>query len=172
MKKVILSLLTLALSGTLISYAQDISQTTFATKTEEAIKVKPICRLWKVVELKGSTNSFDKVESDNLFTINFAPLDGAISGTASCNSYFGSYDTGPKNKIKIYGIGSTMLSCPTTDVENFFFKSLNTVTRYEIKPNGNLELYKKGKLVAVLRPYDLSNYNYNKKNNFSQSEYI
>lgn len=77
------------------------------------------------------------VQATALFT-----EDGAISGSGSCNSYFGTYSFGEGQTIAMGQIASTMMACmqDVMDQENLFFSSLQRTTFFEWD-GWNLRLY-------------------------------
>lgn len=65
--------------------------------------------------------------------------DRRISGSASCNSYFGSYSTNDGD-IDVRSIGRTEMACeqPLMRQEEAFIATLDAVTRYVVETDGRL----------------------------------
>jgi heat shock protein HslJ len=70
----------------------------------------------------------------------FSP-DGKISGNASCNRYFGSFNLTGEG-LSFSETGASMMACdqPLMDQEGKLLKTLSTVHRFEISPAGELVL--------------------------------
>jgi heat shock protein HslJ len=67
--------------------------------------------------------------------------DRRVSGSASCNSYFGTYSTNDGD-IDIRGIGRTEMACeqPLMSQEEAFIGALDAATRYVVETDGKLVL--------------------------------
>ncbi len=87
---------------------------------------------WNLVALEGE-------ETTKEFALRpFITFDsaGSIQGNLGCNTFFGSYDTGKKGKMKIEYQGSTKRLCQKMAVEKQFIKALKRdVNLYQIKGN-------------------------------------
>jgi len=61
--------------------------------------------------------------------------DGKIRGTAfmGCNRMFFNSQFKSKNKVKISGVGSTLMACQEMELENKFVKAFETMTHYKIE---------------------------------------
>lgn len=59
---------------------------------------------------------------------------GKIRGTAfmGCNRMFFTSEFKSKSKMKISGVGSTLMACQEMDLENKFVKSFENMTNYQI----------------------------------------
>ena len=77
---------------------------------------------------------------------------GQVSGSGSCNGYFGSYSLNGVN-LQISSIGATEMACPLVmDQEQAFFQLLENAETYTSKDN-TLTIYaKKGSLVFKSAP--------------------
>ena len=67
--------------------------------------------------------------------------DAQLSGSGSCNRYFGSYTLSGEG-LTISGIGSSMMMCeqPIMDQEARLLDTLRNTQRFEIAPDGRLSL--------------------------------
>jgi heat shock protein HslJ len=90
---------------------------------------------WTVEQIDGKP----LVEGSNV-TLDFG-TGGKVSGSASCNRYFGGY-TLTGEGLTFSQVGSTKMMCeqPLMDQEGLFLKSLEAVARFEIGPDGSLAL--------------------------------
>ena len=81
-----------------------------------------------------------KVEEDNMknkaeINLTAEMKDGKIRGTAfmGCNRMFFNSEFKSKNKVKISGVGSTLMACQEMELENKFVKAFETMTHYKIE---------------------------------------
>ncbi|SKB37455.1 META domain-containing protein [Chryseobacterium balustinum] len=98
-------------------------------------------REWMMVSFDGFTK---EQLVKNLAEINLTEpaKDGKIRGTAmmGCNRMFFTLEFKSKNRVKISGLGSTLMACQEMNLETEFSKVFEKMTRYEI--NGHfLTLY-------------------------------
>ncbi|MDX2274845.1 MAG: META domain-containing protein [Hyphomonadaceae bacterium] len=68
--------------------------------------------------------------------------DRRVSGSASCNSYFGTYST-HDGEIDVRSLGRTEMACEQALMrqEEAFIGALDAATRYVVESNGRLMLY-------------------------------
>jgi heat shock protein HslJ len=81
--------------------------------------------------------------------------DAELSGSGSCNRYFGSYALSGEG-LAISGIGSSMMMCeqPIMDQEARFLDTLRNTQRFEITPDGRLSLLAKdGRSIIARRDH-------------------
>lgn len=73
-------------------------------------------------------------------TVNFG-ADRRVTGSASCNSYFGTYST-HDGDIDVHGVGRTEMACeqPLMRQEETFLSALDAATRYVVETDGALVL--------------------------------
>lgn len=103
-------------------------------------------REWMMV----SMDAFTKQQLiDNKAGINLTgeKIGNQVKGTAKmgCNSIFFLFELKNSGKIKISGVGSTMMACENMELENAFMKNFENMNRYKIDghrltlsdPNGN-----------------------------------
>jgi heat shock protein HslJ len=99
---------------------------------------------WELEELNGR-DALDDV----LVTMQL-DKDDDLHGTAGCNQYIGSWDTGDDNEVTLEPSGMTMMACdqPVMDQEMAFLEALTSVVRFELEDD-DLEFYNaEGKEVA------------------------
>lgn len=114
---------------------------------EDAIEStqKLVSSSWMVIDLNGIT-SFTRNPS-----IHINLEQNKISGSTSCNKYFGSL-TVENNMLSTTNIASTKMMCNDISIEDTFIKFINQTLYIEIK-NGQLNLYDvEGKLVIKCSP--------------------
>lgn len=91
-------------------------------------------REWMMVSFDGFTK---ELLVKNKAEINLtAPIeDGKIKGTAmmGCNKMFFTLGFKSKNRVKISGLGSTLIACQEMEIEDKFTKVFEKMTHYEIK---------------------------------------
>ncbi|MFD2247180.1 META domain-containing protein [Pontibacter ruber] len=81
--------------------------------------------------------------------LRFEAKDRDVKGFAGCNRFSGKYNlTG--DRLKIYELSVTRMSCPHMELENYLLKTLEEVTTYRIAGE-ILTLYKGDKAVATFR---------------------
>lgn len=68
--------------------------------------------------------------------------DGRASGSAGCNSYFASYQTGAREALRFSGVGSTRMACaePLMDQERRFLNILENASGYSFYRDGDLAI--------------------------------
>lgn len=125
--------------------AQPVEQPVAAeTPTEEPMTSTPVSditdRPWVLVGY-GDAGNPTVVEAGTVVTIAFG-ADGSLSGSAGCNSFFGSYSAADDGTLTIdEPIGSTMMACEQgMEQEAVFLAALPTVTAFAIDDAGRLEL--------------------------------
>lgn len=80
---------------------------------------------WMIVNLDGQTQFARNP------TIHIDASQNKISGSTSCNKYFGQLSL-DDNRFKASNIGSTKMACKDLDTENSFVKNIALVTSYEV----------------------------------------
>ncbi|MFA7440667.1 MAG: META domain-containing protein [Sphingomonadaceae bacterium] len=90
---------------------------------------------WQITEYAGTP-----VASDARANLRFA--DGRVSGTAGCNSFSGTYETGADFTIRFGELTSTMMACadPLMQQERAVLDLLAAVTSYTFDASGGLIL--------------------------------
>ena len=73
--------------------------------------------------------------------------DGEVSGSASCNSYFGAYTVEGADELTFSGIGSTLMAClepeGIMDQEVQYLETLGAAASFRLS-DGELQLYSAG----------------------------
>lgn len=98
-------------------------------------------REWMMVSFDGFTKE-QLVKNKAEINLTEPPKNGKIRGTAmmGCNRMFFTLEFKSKGKVKISGLGSTLMACREMEIEDKFTKVFEKMTRYEI--NGHfLSLY-------------------------------
>ncbi len=127
-----------------------LSLITFSCKSKKkSAEVKKI----ETIELKNGEFSVIKIngieEVKNNPTMKFDIENKKISGSSSCNHYGGGYKS-EGNNIKFGALMSTKRYCKEfAKIESTFFKSLSSVTHYELKENQIL-LYDKANTLMIV----------------------
>lgn len=84
--------------------------------------------MWQLDEVNGRD-----VLDDVYVTMNLDP-DDAMSGSAGCNRYFGTWQTGKGYDITVNATGTTMMACdqPIMDQEQDFLAALSSAVRFSL----------------------------------------
>jgi heat shock protein HslJ len=102
---------------------------------------------WTVVEITGvPVQTSGSVEDAHLV---FDAEDHQITGSGSCNRFFGPYEMGKKNAIRFGNIGATMMACQNSAFENKFLETLKSVRYYEL--GGGQLVFKNGEKKIILK---------------------
>jgi heat shock protein HslJ len=101
-----------------------------------------------VVNVKYGGESESGLEGTNWILTNTLPEaqitalfeNGKVSGSAGCNTYFGSYTTSQsasKNTIEFGPLGTTRMMCPeeVMDQEQLYLSALDLATEYQVEEN-------------------------------------
>jgi heat shock protein HslJ len=104
---------------------------------------------WKLIELKGESNTLFAAEPDSFF-FTLSKEDG-LNGVGACNRFFGSYvaDEIP-NALRLDPMGITNMACENMDLEDEFVKTLYEVDSYAIEGD-ILSLLDEGNVIAKLQ---------------------
>jgi uncharacterized membrane protein/heat shock protein HslJ len=89
----------------------------------------------------GTKDSEDPLVPRTSISLEFA-VDGKVHGSGGCNRYFGAYEMGPGDSLKIKSIGSTRMACPQEfmDQELRYFEALQSVSVFKVE-NELLQLF-------------------------------
>jgi heat shock protein HslJ len=99
---------------------------------------------WNLIELNGeSIKNYKLKKNIHLLIQN----DNSIKGFSGCNNFFGN-SFSSNDTLKFSQIGSTLMMCANSNVEQKFNKVLEKTNMYEIYGEF-LYLYNKEKLLAV-----------------------
>lgn len=81
--------------------------------------------------------------------VTMAVVGGEVSGSASCNRYFGTVAVGEHGALRFGPIASTMMACAdlVMDQERRFLRALESARFYLIGPGGELRLFGSERLV-------------------------
>ncbi|MDR0982279.1 MAG: META domain-containing protein [Culturomica sp.] len=109
---------------------------------KETVKIEDF--KWVAVEMDGET--LDEAKSEDIF-IQFSKADRKISGKASCNRYFGSYELAG-DKLTFSQTGATKMACLDMKLEDTFFDILKNTDNYKMK-DGKLS-FRHGKTVLAV----------------------
>lgn len=90
-------------------------------------------REWMMVSFDGFTKE-QLVKNKAEINLTEPAKDGKIKGTAmmGCNRMFFTLEFKSKNRVKISGLGSTLVACQEMNLETEFSKVFEKMTRYEI----------------------------------------
>ena len=90
-------------------------------------------KYWKLAELNGQQvpSSGNNKEPH----IIFKSEENRITGSGGCNSFHGSFELKDSNRIVLSKIAATKMACPDMDIEDRFFKVLETVDNYNLTEN-------------------------------------
>lgn len=102
---------------------------------------------WVLQEMNGKT--VELTDKNSEVYIQFNEAEKRVNGRGGCNRFFGNYEM-DGSKLKFLPLGATRMACPDLQVENEFFKMLDTVDSYAIKDN-TLYFKSKGEIVATFK---------------------
>ena len=90
--------------------------------------------LW-TLESHGDKGNLKTLIEDTEITIEFKSAEGTIAGSNGCNSYFGGYKINRNELTIIPPIGSTMMACPESimDQEQEYMKLIETAETFQIQ---------------------------------------
>ncbi len=101
---------------------------------------------WQLIELNGRTLQV----SDGLKTpVITVEKEGRISGNASCNNFFGSFETDNAFRLKFSKMGSTMMACNDMSLEREFLQKLEVVDNFTL--SGDTLSLNKARMTPLLR---------------------
>lgn len=98
------------------------------------LKDQHIQRQWMLVSFDGFSKE-QLVKNKAEINLTVEKKDEKIRGTAfmGCNRMFFNAEFKSKNKVKISGVGSTLMACQEMELETNFVKSFETMTHYQIE---------------------------------------
>ena len=107
---------------------------------------------WEVVQYNNGRGAVTTLIADTRMTTEFG-TDGQVTGSAGCNTYFGSYTVSSSSDIAIGALGTTSLMCAepegVMEQETEFIAALQSATTYRIDGN-SLELRSGDQIAAIL----------------------
>lgn len=87
-------------------------------------------RKWKLIALDGKPiKRNEKLQEPFLY---LDPEQSRFNGNGSCNSFSGSYDLMPENKIQFGPVASTMMACVDMTIEQTFFRAFEKTSFYRV----------------------------------------
>jgi heat shock protein HslJ len=86
---------------------------------------------WQLMELRGTALSLSGKDRA-VPHITFEKDSGKVNGNGGCNSFFGSYTITEGYRIRITGLGSTMMACADVPFEQDFFDALQTADNFTL----------------------------------------
>lgn len=101
---------------------------------------------WQLIELNGSAVEVAAGLKTPVITIEEA---GRISGNASCNNFFGSFETDGSFRLKFSKMGSTMMACNDMSLEREFLQKLEVVDNFTLR--GDTLSLNKARMAPLLR---------------------
>ncbi|MBE7441115.1 MAG: META domain-containing protein [Flavobacteriales bacterium] len=113
------------------------------TKSNNSITDK----YWKLIELNGRKINTEQQLKEAHFKL--ISDDNRIIGNGGCNSFFGTYQLLPGDRIQISPLGSTKMACLNDNIEDEFLKVLAIADNYTLK-NDTLSL-NKAKMAPLAR---------------------
>jgi len=107
-------------------------------------------KYWKLIELNGRKINTELQLKEAHFKL--ISNDNRVVGNGGCNSFFGTYQLLPGNRIKISTLGDTKMACLNDNVEDEFLFTLQSVEDYSI--NGDILSFSIAKM-ATLTKFEL-----------------
>lgn len=107
-------------------------------KQEAATKEQALDGTWELNYISGPRIAFEGLYPNKKPTITFDVSNKKINGNSSCNNYNGALKLNGHD-IGFGPIASTKMACEGSG-ESVFFKTLETVTKYDIQDNNTLHL--------------------------------
>ncbi|WP_415324940.1 META domain-containing protein [Chryseobacterium sp. MMS23-Vi53] len=129
MKKILLSFFAVLFLGMLINCASTKNQ-----NNQTATRDYKIQREWMLVAF-GNYAKSDLVKNKAKIDLTANIEEGKIKGEAymGCNKMFFSSEFKNDGKVKISGVGSTMMACQDMKLEDDFSKSFKNMTKYSVE---------------------------------------
>jgi len=105
--------------------------------------------VWVLVSY-GEKGNLKGLIADTEVTIEFKSVESKFGGSGGCNNYFGGYEIDNNELIIKPPIGSTMMACPESimDQEQAYFKLLETTETFKVD-NGSLTITCSGNKLLV-----------------------
>ena len=103
---------------------------------------------WKLVELNGVKHDAF-AESTDTFHFTLDAENHSLNGVGACNRFFGSYESGGKDSLRLLSVGMTRMACHNMDLETEFVRALDRVDRYRIDGD-RLHLFDGDRRIAEL----------------------
>lgn len=85
-------------------------------------------KYWKLIEINGKTVKSSEKEAH----IILKAADNRITGNSGCNSFAGSFEQLPGNRISFSKIASTRMACMDMSIEDQLFNILSTVDNFSL----------------------------------------
>lgn len=104
-------------------------------------------KYWKLIELNGKKITAEQQAKEANFILKSD--ENRIVGNGGCNSFFGTYQLLPGDRIQISPLGSTKMACLDDNVEDEFLKVLTIADNYTLQ-NDTLSL-NKAKMAPLAR---------------------
>lgn len=98
---------------------------------------------WKLVELRGK-----KIEDSRAFVI-FKNDKNQVYGNGGCNNFNGTYELKEGNRILLSKLATTLMACPSMEVENIFLPILELADNYSL--NGNSMTLNKARMAPLAK---------------------
>jgi copper homeostasis protein (lipoprotein) len=99
-------------------------------------------KFWKLTELNGKKIVVGATFNKEPHII-LKNQETRVKGHGGCNSFFGTYELKPGNRITISQIGNTLMACPEMETETQFLKAIQAADSYFLKGD-TLILHKAG----------------------------
>jgi heat shock protein HslJ len=90
-------------------------------------------KLWKLTEIMGKPAP--KTEDAKSAYITFNDEDNQVSGNSGCNSFSGTYQLSPENKIAFSAMVATRMMCANMEIENKLNSIFPAIDSYTISEN-------------------------------------
>ena len=106
----------------------------FLNCSSAQIKNEHIRREWMLVSF-GSFSKDQLIKNKAGINLTAKTENGKIQGGAfmGCNKMFFTSEFKNNGKVKISGVGSTLMACENMDLETSFAKSFETMTKYSVE---------------------------------------
>ncbi|MCG7754198.1 copper resistance protein NlpE N-terminal domain-containing protein [Flavihumibacter cheonanensis] len=105
-------------------------------------------KYWKLVELNGQpVTKTDDMRKEPHMILRTAGR--RVNAHGGCNSYMGSYELQPGNRIRFTKMAGTLMACPNMEVEDRFRQVLEMADNYNL--NGDTLFLNKAKMAPLAR---------------------
>nr|WP_304608530.1 META domain-containing protein [Pontibacter anaerobius] len=101
---------------------------------------------WTLLSLEGQ--DVQRPQNTQTAFIRFEEGKTRVHGFTGCNRFFGRYEAGEQQSLRLSGLSSTRMACPNMDQENQMMDALSRVDTYRIAGKV-LTLYANGTAVAT-----------------------
>jgi heat shock protein HslJ len=107
-------------------------------------------KYWKLMEVNGKpVEATGQIRREPFIVLRNAG--NRLTGNGGCNTFTGSYELGPANRIKFSQVVATRMFCPNMEAETAMMKIFNDADNYVISADGKSLSLNKAKMAPLAR---------------------